>query len=64
MLARYIGDSIIREELLIFEVCQLYGWTYADYESNPEWFNDAVIDKHIIDTNRIREERERAARVQ
>lgn len=38
--------------MMIAELCQIYGWTYQEYISNPQWFLDLITRKYIIDGKR------------
>jgi hypothetical protein len=49
LLARYITEGALVDELLILEVCRVYGWTYDEYMAQPNFFTYAAMEKLIID---------------
>ena len=39
---------------MIAELCEVYGWTYSEYMSNPQWFLELIQGKYVRD-NKQRE---------
>jgi hypothetical protein len=35
--------------MIVLEVCKEYGWSYADYLTNPNWFNELATERLFID---------------
>lgn len=37
---------------MVAEICEIYGWTYNEYYSNPTWFLELINRKYQIDIKR------------
>lgn len=40
-------------------VCEKYGWTYDEYQSQPQWFLDLIRERMKVDAQRSENEAKR-----
>lgn len=43
---------MLRDELVILELCERYGWTYQEYMAQPHWFTALAAERLDIDAKR------------
>jgi len=41
-----VGEAEL-DKILISEVCQRFGWTIQEYDSQPQWFIDLIVERMI-----------------
>lgn len=51
-MSSYFASGNLRGELITLELCQVYGWTYQEFYSQPQWFIDLAIEKLKVDRKR------------
>jgi hypothetical protein len=44
------------------QICQEFGWTYHEYQSNPDWFNELVVGKMHIDAVNLKKQSKKNGR--
>lgn len=51
-MAEYASTGRIQGNLIIAEICEMYGWTYWEYLDQPVWFIETIIEKLKIRNKR------------
>ena len=53
-ITEYISTGKSMGNLAIVGICEMYGWTYQEYMSQPTWFIDLIIEKMKIDAKKAK----------
>ncbi|MER0170349.1 MAG: hypothetical protein DU489_07045 [Nitrosomonas sp.] len=44
----YSGGKL-NDDMLIVTICEMFGWTYQEYQDQPSFFLQLIIKKMVID---------------
>jgi len=44
----YSGGKL-NDDMLIVTICEMFGWTYKEYQDQPSFFLQLIIKKMVID---------------
>jgi hypothetical protein len=58
LLGNYASDGLLRDQLIVLEICREYGWTYQEYMTQPHWFTELAIEKKSIENMRAKRARD------
>lgn len=52
----YAATGRLQGELIVTEVCKLYGWDYWTYLAQPQWFLTLIYERLKIEAKRAEAE--------